>query len=121
MNRIIGRVRGHHRPHRGISRRTPAEAWTDAPKSGPADRPIGQPPPPTRIHTCKVQGGTISAGQKLIISLGAAHNGAQALTVVTGNRAHVFINAKLVRALDIDPTRRVQPLHPRPGRPPRLP
>lgn len=111
----------HHRPHRGIGRRTPADTWTHAPKSGPADRPIGQPPPPTRIHTCTVQGGTISAGMNLIISLGAAHNGAQALTVVTGTRAHVFIDAKLVRALDIDPTRRVQPLHPRPGRPPRLP
>jgi transposase InsO family protein len=114
-------IYNHHRPHRGIGRRTPADAWTDAPKSGPADRPIGQPPPPTRIYTCKVQNGTVSAGTNLVISLGAAHNGAQTLTIITGTRAHVFIDAKLVRALDINPTRRVQALHPRPGRPPRLP
>lgn len=115
-------IYNHHRPHRSIGRTTPAQAWTDAPKSGPADRPLQRDQPlATRTYTCLVQGGTISAGQKLIISLGAAHNGRRTLTIVTGTRAHVFIDAKLIRALDIDPTRRVQPLHPRPGRPTRLP
>ncbi len=115
-------IYNHHRPHRSIGRTTPAQAWTNAPKSGPADRPLERiEPSSTRTYTCLVQGGTISAGQKLIISLGAAHNGRHTLTIVTGNRAHVFIDAKLIRALTIDPTRRVQPLHPRPGRPTRLP
>lgn len=115
-------IYNHHRPHRSIGRTTPAQAWTDAPKSGPADRPLQRDQPPTtRTYTCLVQNGTISAGHRLIISVGAAHNGRRTLTIITGTRAHVFIDAKLIRALTIDPTRRVQPLHPRPGRPSRLP
>src|SRR5690606_26235409 len=33
-------IYNHQRPHRSIGRRTPADVWTTAPKSGPADRPL---------------------------------------------------------------------------------
>ena len=108
----------HHRPHRGISRQKPAQVWAQAPKSGPADRPLGA---PTTVHHSLVVAGAVSAGRRWAIALGAAHNTQTALTVITGTNCHVFINGRLVRNLTLDPTRRHQPLHPRPGRPPALP
>lgn len=105
----------HSRPHRAIGRRTPAQAWVDAPKSGPADRPLAQ---PTTIYRGTVHGGIFPAGRNRVISVGASHNGATALAVITGTNCHVFIDGQLIRQLEIDPTRRVQALHPRPGRPP---
>lgn len=112
----------HQRSHRGIERRTPAQTWTDAPKSGPADRPIDlEAPAATRIHESTVTNGAITAGRGLTIALGATHNQQRALTIVTGDTAHVFIDGHLTRTLTIDPTRTYQPLHDRPGRPTHLP
>lgn len=108
-------IYNHQRRHRGIGRRTPADVWENAPKSGPADRPITA---PTTIYRGTVRGGRFAAGHACLISIGAAHNGATALAVITEPRCHVFIDGRLVRQLDIDPTRNTQPLHPRPGRPP---
>lgn len=102
------------RPHRGIGRRRPADVWATAPKSGPADRPLTA---PTVIYRGTVNNGTFHAGNTKIISVGAAHNGTTALAVITGHACHVFINGRLVRQFDIDPSRAVQALHPRPGRP----
>lgn len=106
----------HHRGHRSIDRRFPAEVWATAPKAGPADRPLH---PPTAVHHSTVTNGTFSAGNYMI-SVGAAHNHQAALTVITGLACHVFIDGQLIRGFTINPTRRVQPLHTRPGRP-RLP
>jgi transposase InsO family protein len=108
----------HHRPHRGIGRRRPAQVWTDAPKTGPAERPLGV---ASTTHHVTVHGGTVTIGRRYTISIGAAHNGQQALTIITGLACHVFVNGALVRELTLDPTRRTQPLHPRPGRPSPLP
>jgi transposase InsO family protein len=108
-------IYNHERPHRSTGRRTPADAWTSAPKSGPSDRPITT---PTVIYRGTVNGGTFHAGSTRVISVGAAHNGTTALAAITGHACHVFINGQLVRQLTIDPTRDVQALHPRPGRPP---
>jgi transposase InsO family protein len=109
----------HQRPHRGIGRRFPAQVWADAPKTGPADRPLGA---PTTIHTGTVTtNGTIDAGRRYMISLGAAHRGQPTLTVITGTACHVFIAGRLARKLTLDPTRRVQPLYHRPGHPGRNP
>jgi transposase InsO family protein len=96
----------HHRAHRGINRRIPATVWEHAPKDGPANQPLLD---PTHIHT-----GTITNG---MLTIGATHNHQQALTVITGTACHVFIDAQLTRQLTLDPTRRDQPLHNRPGRP----
>jgi transposase InsO family protein len=106
----------HHRPHRGINRGIPADVWAAAPKAGPADRPLGT---PSTTHHSTITNGTCRAG-RYSISIGAAHNGRRALTVITGLACHVFIDGRLTRDLTLDPTRRVQPLHPRPGRPAKL-
>jgi transposase InsO family protein len=103
----------HHRPHRSIERRVPAEVWAEAPKAGPADRPLQ---PPSHVHHGTITNGTFTAGGYMI-SVGAAHNHQAVLTVITGLACHVFIDGRLARDFTIDPTRRVQPLHDRPGRP----
>lgn len=105
----------HQRPHRGINRQIPAQLWATTPRSGPAGHPITT---PTRISTNTVSSGAVQPFADVVISLGAAHNGHQATTIITGTQAHVFINGHLVRTLTIDPTRKRQPLYPRPGRPP---
>jgi transposase InsO family protein len=111
-------IYNHERPHRSIGRRTPAQAWLDAPKSGPADRPLTA---ATTITRSIVAGGMAKAANRYQITIGATHNGTEATAVLTGTTCHIFINGRLVRALTIDPTRTHQPLHNRPGRPTRLP
>ncbi len=108
----------HQRPHRSIDRRFPAHCWATAPKTGPADRALS--PTSTTIHNVRVSGGTIDIGQRYTISVGAAYNRQRALAVITGLACHVFIDGRLIRQLTLNPTRRVQPLYNRPGRP-RLP
>lgn len=105
----------HHRPHRAISRQRPAHVWANAPKAGPDNRPLGA---ATTVHHGTVTGGMVSVRRRYRISLGVAHNGHQTLTVMTGTACHVFIDGRLVRKLTLDTTRRNQPLHARPGRPP---
>lgn len=109
----------HHRPHRSLDRQFPAVVWQRTPKSGPADHPLGA---PTAIHHPVVTAhGTISVGRRYVISLGTAHRGRHVTVVITGLNTHVFADNKLLRALTLDPTRRVQPIHDRPGRPKALP
>jgi transposase InsO family protein len=108
----------HHRPHRSLGRRFPADVWATAPKNGPADQPIAQ---ATSTYTGPVRNGRVRVGHDTLITIGAAHNDRIALTIITGARCHVFIDGTLIRALIIDPTRRLQPLHNQPGRPRRLP
>jgi hypothetical protein len=103
----------HHRRHRGIQRRIPADAWTDAPKAGPADRPLR---PPSTLHRTRVTDGAICV-PRYKITVGAAHNHTTALTLITGQDCHVFIDGRLIRQLTINPAVRHQPLHTRPGRP----
>jgi len=105
----------HQRPHRAIARQFPAIAWAGTPRSGPATHPIGT---PTSTHRLLVaRDGTIGLGQRLRISLGAAHRQQTAHLVITGLHAHVFIDGRLVRQLEIDPNKRNQPIHSRPGHP----
>lgn len=114
---IFRHLYNHQRPHRALNRQFPADAWTNAPKTGPQQRPLGT---PTRLYTDKVNNGSVRLGQNYQIALGAAHEHQTALTIVTGTACHVFINGRLIRNLTIDPTRKYQPRHARPGRP-RLP
>lgn len=109
-------IYNHQRPHRSIGREVPARVWADAPKSGPADQPIGA---PTLVVTSKVHRGVARATNRCLISVGAAHNGKTAVIAITGLCAHVFVDGRLVRELTIDPTRTLQRLHERSGRPPR--
>jgi transposase InsO family protein len=107
-------IYNHQRPHRALDRTTPAHAWTAAPKTGPADRPIGQ---PSRTYTGTVRNGRLHVGHRYHISVGADHNDQPALTIVTGLNCHVFIHGRLARHLTLDPTRKPQPLYNQPGKP----
>lgn len=109
-------IYNHQRPHRSIGRQVPAQVWIDAPKSGPADQPIST---PTVVATSTVKAGIARVGRTYRITVGSAYNDQSAVTVITGRRAHVFVDARLVRELTIDPTREHQTLYKRRGRPPR--
>jgi transposase InsO family protein len=111
-------IYNHQRPHRSHNRRTPADVWAHAPKSGPADRPLTG---PAQIHHATVTGGTFWIKRRYRISVGAAHNDQHVLAVLTGTACHVFAAGQLIRALTLDPTRVGQPLHPQRGRPRQLP
>lgn len=97
----------HHRPHRSLQRRFPADAWRDTPKSGPAAQPIGV---TTTIHHGTVGAtGAITVG-RYAINVGKRHHQRRVTTIITGTRAHLFADGVLLRQLTLDPTRRVQPL-----------
>lgn len=107
-------VYNHQRPHRAVGRKPPAVVYHQTPKSGPADRPLAA---PSRIHHNKVAAkGNLQAG-RYTISLGATHALKQATVIITGLACHVFIAGRLVHQLQLDPTRRYQPLYHQPGKP----
>lgn len=107
-------IYNHQRPHRAIDRKTPASVYNQTPKAGPADRPLGT---PSRLHHNKVAAnGNLQAG-RYTISLGVAHAHHQATVIITGLACHVFIAGRLIRQLQLDPTRRFQAQYDRPGRP----
>lgn len=105
----------NQRPHRAIGRRTPASVFDQTAKAGPSDRPLGT---TTTIHRDNkvAANGNLTAGP-YVISLGVARAHQEATAVITGFSCHVFIAGRLVRQLQLDPTRRFQPQYDRPGRP----
>lgn len=107
-------IYNNQRPHRAIGRKTPASVYATTPKAGPADRPLGT---PSSIHRVTVNNGTCYINKQYAISVGAAHSDQHATVIITGLACHVFIKGKLIRHLNLDPTRRYQPLYNRPGRP----
>ena len=110
------RIYNHDRPHRSIGRNTPAAQWQTMPKTGPTDRPLNLEVPTTTHHSKVAANGAVHASSYRI-SLGAKHAGQMAWTIITGTRADVFINNQHTRKLTLDPTKVVQPLHSRKGRP----
>jgi len=107
-------IYNNQRPHRSIGRKTPATVYANTPKTGPADRPIGT---PTSIHRVTVHNGACYINKKYSITIGAAHNHQTATVIITRLSCHIFIEGHLIRHLQLDPTRRHQPLYHRPGRP----
>jgi transposase InsO family protein len=101
------------RPHRALDRRFPADVWTNAPKTGPAARPLGT---TTAVYDTVVHGGHCFAGP-YAISITTAYHRQRALTVITGTACHVFIDGQLVRRLTLNPDRRIQPIYHHLGRP----
>lgn len=107
----------HRRPHRSIGRATPAARWAEMPKAGPADRALDL-DTPTSFHRTTVAANGAVAARRYLISIGSRYAGNTADTIITGTRADVFITGHHIRTLTLDPTRRVQPIHTKPGRPP---
>ena len=104
----------HERPHRSLERRPPIQAFTQTPKAGPRNRPLGQ---PTTTHRVRVTGGTVSIGHRYQISVGAQHSGQTATVIITGTACHIFIAGKLIRHHTLNPQQRSQPIYPRRGNP----
>jgi hypothetical protein len=94
------------RPHRALNRRFPADVWNTAARTGPTDRPINT---PTIVTDTIVSGSRVYSGP-YAITIGAQHDHQRALTIITGNRCHIFVNGKLARTLTLNTTRRSQPL-----------
>ncbi len=111
---IFRHIYNHHRPHRSLTRQFPATVWELAPKSGPANRPIGQ---PTIVSTGIVANSRVNAGG-YTITIPGTYNGCRALTAITGTTCHVFTDGNLTRHFTIDPNRRTQTIYDRPGKPP---
>jgi transposase InsO family protein len=110
-------IYNQQRPHRAIGRRYPADVWCDAPKSGPADHPLGT---PTRTWQATVVGGRVSAGQHYRISVGTAYERLPATIVLTDTTCHVFAAGRHIRRLTINPNQRNQPINTPPPRRPTI-
>jgi transposase InsO family protein len=103
----------HHRPHRGIGRRTPADAWAATP---PAINLGIALPGPAHHTTVIIDDRGIARVGRYRIAIGVAWAGHHARIDHDDTHAAVFINHRLVRALTLDPTRSYQPSgHPRGG------
>lgn len=108
-------IYNNQRPHRAIGRKTPTTIYQTTPKSGPATRPIAT---PTSIHHTTIShNGITYISQTYTIPIGTRHAHQPATIIITGLSCHVFIKGQLIRQLELDPTRRYQPLYHRPGKP----
>jgi hypothetical protein len=105
------------RPHRALGGRTPATAFGATVKARPADRPL---PSTVRTYRSRVStGGSIAVSappgavaNQLRVHLGGRYKQLPVTVLQDGIRVAVFSGNELIRALDLDPTRIYQPLHP---------
>ena len=100
----------HHRRHRGLGRRVPAQVWADAPKAGPADRPLR---PPTHRPPRHASPTAASTAEAATSSASAPPTTATpALTLVTGTRLpRLHQRSASSDNSPSTPTERTRPLH----------
>jgi transposase InsO family protein len=96
----------HQRPHRGINRRTPAQAWAATP---PAINLGIALPGPAHATTITIDPRGIARVGRYRIAIGTEWANHHARVHHDHTHAAVFINHHLVRALTLDPTRSYQP------------
>lgn len=102
-------IYNHHRPHRGIGRRHPADVWAAQPPATPA-APL--PAGPARILTARVLNDGvvwIDAGYRVNVGTAWANHH---VTVIRRGLDTTVIDAttgEIIRHLTIDPNRRYQP------------
>lgn len=94
-----------NRRHQALDGLTPLQAWTLAPRSGPAGEPLPAPLDVT-FHTVSTSGCIGVDGTE--IGLGRRHAPGHAVAFRTGDDVTIFINGQYSRALTIDRTRRYQ-------------
>lgn len=97
----------HQRPHRANANRTPGERWAATPPA--INLGIALPGPTQQLESLVGHNGVVGVGPYRV-NLGVAHAGKT--TVVHYNDTHIaaYIDHRLVRAIQIDPTRRYQPI-----------
>lgn len=105
----------HHRPHRGIGRRTPATAYRARPKATPTDHPDTADP---RIRRDRVDtAGSVTVryqGRLHHIGIGRAHAGTDILLMIIDRQIRIIDTdtGELLRELVLDPSRDYQPRRP---------
>jgi len=95
----------HHRPHRAIGRRTPIEAWAATPPA--INLGIALPSPANRTDVIVDRRGVINVG-RYQVAVGVEWHGCTARIHHDDRHAAVFINHRLVRAVQLDSSRRYQ-------------
>jgi transposase InsO family protein len=96
----------HHRPHRAIGRRTPIEAWSATPPA--INLGIALPSPACQTDVIVDGRGAVNVG-RYQVAVGVEWHGCHARVHYDDHHAAVFIGHRLVRAIQLDPTRRYQP------------
>jgi transposase InsO family protein len=96
----------YHRPHRGIGRRTPAEAWSATPLAINLGVAL---PSPARATTVVVDGRGIAKLTPYRIHVGACWAGRRAVVHHDQTHAAIYIGHQLVRALAFDRSQSYQP------------
>lgn len=110
-------IYNHHRPHRAISRRTPATAFDARPKATPPAQGPG--PVHYRIRRDRINNGTVTLRHNSRlhhIGIGKTHTGRRVLLLIDNLHIRVITDdGELLRELTLDPTRDYQPRGVRPG------
>jgi transposase InsO family protein len=98
----------HHRPHRSLNRATPAERWHASPAAGPGPPAIDR---DERVVTLQATSKGRIELRPWQIALGTAWAHRQVTVFIDDNNIAVFTNdGRLIRTLQINPTRRYQRL-----------
>ena len=110
--RPVLRYYNTERPHRALSRQTPAEAYQARPKATPLPAPVID--PHFRVRRDRVNEGVITLrhdSRLHHIALGRRHSGQRVLVLTRDLDVRVLTETgELIRALTLDPTRNYQPL-----------
>jgi len=101
------------RPHRAVSRLTPAAAFEAAPRAKPASSPA---PTDHRVRRDKIDAfGKVTIrylGKLRHIAVGAVHRNRKVTLLVAGAEVRIVTeDGELLRTLTLDPTRAYQPLN----------
>jgi hypothetical protein len=96
----------HQRPHRGIGRRTPIQAWAATPPA--INLGIALPSPTCHTDVVVDARGVLNVG-RYQLAVGIEWHGCTARVHHDDTHAAVFIDHRLIRAVQLDPTRRYQP------------
>lgn len=105
------------RGHRALHGKTPATIYAATVKARPVDRPL---PSQVQTYRCRVStGGSIAVSappgavtRQLRIQIGGRYKQLPVTVLQDGLRVAIFSGNQLLRALDLDPTRTYQRVHP---------
>lgn len=101
------------RPHSSLDGATPDEAWAARER---CPEPRAPADPSTRIATVTVTGrGAVAIGNRHEVQVGREWAGATVTVIKTGDHVRVIYKRQLIRDLELDTTRRYQPLGRGPG------
>ena len=103
----------HHRPHRALRGRTPAEAFAATGKAQPASRPL---PDPVFVNRQIVSpaSGNLTVGP-YVVNVGRRWSGHTCDTICHGDHIVIFSGTSIVRELTANPNRRYQNGQRKPG------